>query len=88
MVISNIFLVIFDTLDFLDFNILAFLLNSNISEFANNKSRLKPSIDGSGCKYRILYQRVLTTTTLAIHTQASQTLTFNLCTIWPGRTFL
>jgi hypothetical protein len=39
------------TLDFLDFNILAFLLDSNIlaniSEFANNKSRLKPSIYGN-----------------------------------------
>jgi hypothetical protein len=40
-------LVIFDTFDFLDFNILAFLLNSNISEFANNKSRLEPSDYGN-----------------------------------------
>jgi hypothetical protein len=33
----------------------------------------------SGCKYRILYQRVLTTTTLAIHTQTPHGHQLSIC---------
>jgi hypothetical protein len=51
-----------------------------VSHIKSRKTHtLFSSIEVSGCKYRNLYQRVLTTTTLTINTQTSHGLQLSIC---------